>query len=236
MRAAYAIRGPVDCAPSVSIEEGVMRLLLSGFEPFGGERVNPSWEVAGAIGVAPPDGVDLELIRLPVRGRISFDRLIPAFEAGGFDAWIGLGEAGGRSHLSVERTGVNVLIDRDENLKAMPEQTLVVGGPAGYFARLPVGEVAAAMRAAGAPSQVSETAGTYICNETLYAMGNHLDTTDARAIGGFIHLPFLPEQTVEKRAGTPSMTLETQVLGVRAAIEFVRDLVVQRARVTAGAR
>ena len=90
-----------------------MRLLLSGFEPFGGERVNPSWEVAGAIGATPLDGVDLELLRLPVRGRISFDRLIPAFEAGGFDAWIGLGEAGGRSHLSVERTGVNVLIDRD---------------------------------------------------------------------------------------------------------------------------
>ena len=213
-----------------------MRLLLSGFEPFGGERVNPSWEVASAIGDAPPDGVDLELLRLPVRGRISFDRLIPAFEVGGFDAWIGLGEAGGRSHLSVERTGVNVLIDRDAEGRVMPEQTLVAGGPAGYFARLPVGEVAAAMRTAGAPAQVSETAGTYICNETLYAMGNHLEATDERAIGGFIHLPFLPEQTVEKRAGTPSMTLETQVLGVHAALEFVRDLVAQRASVTAGAR
>ena len=124
-----------------------MRLLLSGFEPFGGERVNPSWEVASAIGASPPDGVDLELLRLPVRGRISFDRLIPAFEAGGFDAWIGLGEAGGRSHLSVERTGVNVLIDRDAEGKVMPDQTLVPDGPAGYFARLLVGEVAAAMQA-----------------------------------------------------------------------------------------
>lgn len=213
-----------------------MRLLLSGFEPFGGERVNPSWEVARAIGAAPPAGVGLELLRLPVRGRISFDRLIPAFEAGGFDAWLGLGEAGGRSHLSVERTGVNVLIDRDAKGRAMPEQTLVAGGPAGYFARLPVGEVAAAMRAAGAPSQVSETAGTYICNETLFAMMDRLDTTDARAIGGFIHLPYLPAQTIDKRAGTPSMTLETQVLGVRAAIEVVRDLVAQRSDVPAGAR
>ena len=213
-----------------------MRLLLSGFEPFGGERVNPSWEVASAIGAAPPEGVDLELLRLPVRGRISFDRLIPAFEAGGFDAWIGLGEAGGRSHLSVERTGVNVLIDRDAEGRVMPDQTLVVDGPAGYFARLPVGELAAAMREAGAPSQVSETAGTYICNETLYAMMDRLDATGAGPIGGFIHLPYLPEQTIDKRAGTPSMALDAQVLGVRAAIEFVRDLVAQRAGVTAGAR
>ena len=213
-----------------------MRLLLSGFEPFGGERVNPSWEVARAVGASPPPGADIELLRLPVRGRISFDRLIPAFEAGAFDAWIGLGEAGGRSHLSVERTGVNVLIDRDADGSAMPEQTLVPGSPAGYFARLPVADAAAAMRAAGAPAQVSETAGTYICNETLYAMLDRLDATNADALAAFIHLPYLPEQTVDKRAGTPSMALDAQTLGVRAAIAFTRDLAARRVGATAAAR
>ena len=213
-----------------------MRLLLSGFEPFGGERVNPSWEVARAVAAAPPGGVDIELLRLPVRGGISFDRLIPAFEAGAFDVWIGLGEAGGRSHLSVERTGVNVLIDRDADGRAMPEQALVPDGPAAYFARLPVADLAAAMREAGAPAQVSETAGTYICNETLYAMLARLDATGGRALAGFIHLPYLPEQTVEKRAGTPSMALEAQALGVWAAIGFARSLVARRAGVAAGAR
>jgi pyroglutamyl-peptidase len=201
-----------------------MRLLLSGFEPFGGERINPSWEVASAIGEAPPAGVDLELLRLPVRGRISFERLLPTFEAGGFDAWLGLGQADGRTHISVERTGVNLLVERDASGVTLPEETIVPGAPAGYFARLPVGELAAAIRSAGAPAQVSETAGTYICNETLFAMLDHLDGAGSEVPAGFIHLPYLPEQTVDKRAGTPSMALASQVLGVRAAIEFVRDL------------
>lgn len=202
-----------------------MRLLLSGFEPFGGEALNPSWEVARAIGEAPPEGVEIELLRLPVRGRISFERLLPAFAAGDFDAWLGLGQAEGRTHLSVERTGVNVLIDRDESGRVLPEQTLVPAAPAAYFARLPVGEVASAIRSAGVPAQVSETAGTYICNETLFAMLDRLDGSDSRAAAGFIHLPYLAEQTLDKRAGTPSMPLESQVLGVRAAIECIRDLV-----------
>ena len=206
-----------------------MRLLLSGFEPFGGERVNPSWEVASALGEAPPEGVELELLRLPVRGRISFERLLPAFEAGAFDAWIGLGQAEGRTHLSVERLGVNLLIDRDADGLALPEQALVPEAPAAYFARLPVAGVAAAIRRSGSPAEVSDTAGAYICNETLFAMLHALaGTHDAPQEGpraGFIHLPYLPEQTLDKRAGTPSMALESQLRGVRAALELVRDLV-----------
>jgi len=206
-----------------------MRLLLSGFEPFGGERVNPSWEVASALGAVPAAGVELELLRLPVRGRISFERLLPAFEAGRFDAWIGLGQAEGRTHLSVERLGVNLLIDRDARGLALPEAVLVHGAPAAYFARLPVGEMAAAIRRVGTPAQVSETAGTYVCNEALFAMLHALSEAHAGALegprAGFIHLPYLPEQVVDRRAGTPSMALESQVRGVRTALELVRDLV-----------
>lgn len=206
-----------------------MRLLLSGFEPFGGERVNPSWEVASALAAAPPAGVDLQLLRLPVRGRVSFERLLPAFQAGGFDAWIGLGQAEGRAQLSVERLGVNLLIDRDARGRALPEAELVPGAPAAYFSRLAVREVAAAIRRSGTPAQVSETAGTYICNETLFAMLHALSrvhsTPREGPRAGFIHLPYLPEQTLDKRAGTPSMVLASQVRGVRAALEVVRDLV-----------
>ena len=206
-----------------------MRLLLSGFEPFGGERVNPSWEVASALGEAPPEGVELELLRLPVRGRISFERLLPAFEAGAFDAWIALGQAERRTHLSVERLGVNLLIDRDANGLALPEEALVPGAPAAYFARLPVALVAAAIRRSGSPAQVSNTAGTYVCNEALFAMLHALAGTPEGPRAGFIHLPYLPEQTLDKRAGTPSMALESQVRGVRAALELVRDVVAEPA-------
>ena len=86
------------------------------------------------------------------------------------------------------------------------------------------------MSAAGAPTRVSNTAGTYICNEVLYAIGHHLATTGRAIPAGFIHLPYLPAQTVSKPA-QPSMALETQVLGVRAAIAFVQEFVGGRERV-----
>lgn len=197
-----------------------MRLLLTGFEPFGGETVNPSWEVACAIGADPPLGVGVTTLRLPVRGRVSFEQLVPAIEAGDYDAWLGLGEAGGRAPLSVERVGINVLIDG----RGAAEQALVEDGPAAYFSKLPVAKVAAAITKAGVPAQVSNSAGTYICNEVTYVVQHHLATRGRDLPSGFIHLPFLPEQASTKPPGTPSMALETQVVGVRAAIEYIRSL------------
>jgi pyroglutamyl-peptidase len=201
-----------------------MRLLLTGFEPFGGETVNPSWQVTCALVAAPPEGVTLTTLELPVRGRISFERLLPALDAGDYDAWLGLGEAGGRPYLSVERVGINVLIDG----RGAEEQPLVEGGPAAYFSRLSVGEVAAAISKSGVPAQVSNSAGTYICNEVTYVVQHHLAGTGRTLPSGFIHLPFLPEQAASKPPGTPSMALDTQVAGVRAAIECLREIVVAR--------
>lgn len=202
-----------------------MRLLLTGFEPFGGETVNPSWQVASALAATPVEGVTLTILELPVRGRISFDRLLPVLAAGEHDAWLGLGEAGGRPFLSVERVGINLLVDG----RGAEEQPLVEGGPAAYFSRLPVAALAAAISKAGVPAQVSNSAGTYICNEVTYVVQHHLATSGRELVSGFIHLPFLPEQAAAKPTGTPSMALETQVLGVRTAIECLRDLVAARA-------
>jgi pyroglutamyl-peptidase len=199
-----------------------MRLLLTGFEPFGGETVNPSGEVARALeSAAPIEGVALTTLELPVRGRVSFERLLPALASGEYDAWLGLGEAGGRSVLSVERVGINVLIDG----RGAPEQALVEDGPAAYFSRLPVAEVAAAISKAGVPAQVSNSAGTYICNEVTYVVQHYFAGAGRETPSGFIHLPFLPEQAASKPPGTPSMALATQVAGVRAAIECLRELV-----------
>ena len=207
-----------------------MRLLLTGFEPFGGEALNPSQEVVRTIAAEPPPGIELDTLILPVVGRISFERLLPAFDAGGYDAWLGLGEAGGRPHLSVERVGINLLVDRGPLSNDHGEQPLVEDGAAAHFSTLPVTTLAEAMSTAGAPTRVSNTAGTYICNEVLYAMGHHLATTGRAIPAGFMHLPYLPAQTTSKPA-QPSMALETQVLGVRAAIAFVQELVGGRERV-----
>ncbi len=217
-----------------------MRLLLTGFEPFSGETVNPSWEVARAIEAQSPAGVELTTLELPVRGGVAFERLVPAFEqgaaGGAFDAWLGLGQAGGRPQLSVERVGINLLLERDGATAALEERALVDGGPAAYFSRLPVRELAEHMAARGAPTVVSNSAGTYICNEVTYVMQHHLASAgDGRDLpSGFIHLPYLPQQVEGKPPGTPSMALETQVLGVRAAVEFLRELVETRAPATAG--
>ena len=217
-----------------------MRLLLTGFEPFGEETVNPSWEVAQAIDAQSPAAVELTALELPVRGGVALDRLVPAFEqgaAGGpFDAWLGLGQAGGRPQLSVERVGINLLVQRDGATAALEERALVDGGPAAYFSRLPVRELAAHMAARGAPTAVSNSAGTYVCNEVAYVMQHHLaGAGGGRDVpGGFIHLPYLPQQVAGKPPGTPSMALETQLVGVRAAVEFLRELVETRAAATVG--
>ena len=208
-----------------------MRLLLTGFEPFGVETVNPSWEVARRLGEAPPEGVAVAVLELPVRARMSFERLVPILEAGEHDAWLALGEAGGRPFLSVERLGINVLIDG----RGAEEQPLVEGGPAAYFSRLPVATLASAISAAGVPAQVSNSAGTYICNEVTYVVQHHLATSGRDLPSGFIHLPFLPEQAATKPPGTPSMALETQLLGVRTAIEWLRDFVAARSGAAAPA-
>lgn len=208
-----------------------MKLLLSAFEPFGGEAVNPSGAVLRAIEGVPVPDIELTAVELPVRGGVSVELLVTAFERGNYDAWLGLGQAGGRPQLSVERMGVNLLIDRDSESAAMVERPLVEEAPAAYFAGLPVRELAERMTAAGAPATVSNDAGTYICNEALYVMRHHLATGDSELPSGFVHVPYLPQQLAGKPPGTPSMALETQTLGVRTAIEFIRELVAERGAV-----
>jgi len=201
-----------------------MRLLLTGFEPFGGEVINPSAEVVRAIVSEPPEGVEVTPLILPVRGGVGLAVLAPAFEAGGYDAWLGLGQAGGRAALSVERVGINVLIERDLETAAPQERAIVEDGPAAYFSQLPVLELASHISSGGVAAAVSNTAGTYICNEVTYAMQHWLVTRERTVPSGFIHLPFLPEQ-VQGRDGVPSMAFADQIAGVRAAVEFVRGLV-----------
>ena len=200
-----------------------MRLLLTGFEPFGGETVNPSGEIVKALAAAPPPGVDLTTMVLPVHFRSVADGILPALDS--HDAWLGLGEAGRRAHLSVERVGINVFVDSSLPVAQREELPIRERGPDAYFARFPLHEMAARMREAGAPSAVSNTAGTYCCNESIYTVQHHLAETGGDMPSGFIHVPYLPEQVADKPVGTPSMALETQLIGVRAAIDVIRERV-----------
>jgi pyroglutamyl-peptidase len=130
-----------------------------------------------------------------------------------------LGLAGGRTHVSVERVAINVDDARiADNRGAKPvDEPIAAGGPPAYFATLPVKAMVAAMRAAGVPAEVSNSAGTYVCNHLMYGVLHFLAASGRRARAGFIHLPYAEEQVLE-RPGTPAMALAAMVKGVQAGI------------------
>jgi len=194
-------------------------VLLTGFEPFGGETINPSWELARAL--------DGQLIA----GHLVHARLLPCVfgEAlAGLDQALAelkpalvlaLGQAGGRSELSLERVAINVDDARiADNAGAQPVDCPVVAdGPAAYFTTLPIKAMVAGLRDAGLPAGVSQTAGTFVCNHLFYGLQHALRGTSVRS--GFMHIPLLPEQAA-RLPGQPSMALASMTAGVRLALEL----------------
>lgn len=183
-------------------------ILLTGFEPFGGESVNPSWAAAQLAAAALQDGGrEAAAVELPcVFGRSAevlrnaISRLEPTLV-------LCVGQAGGRSGVSIERVAINVddarIPDNDGN--APIDQPVRSGGPAAYFSTLPIKAGRAAVAAAGIPVEVSQTAGTYVCNHVFYALMDTLAGRDG-VRGGFIHVPYSSEQGLQH--GAPGLALE----------------------------
>jgi len=194
--------------------------LLTGFEPFGGESINPSWEVARALEGERIGEAVVVARQLPccfgdaaARLRQLLDELQPQ--------WVlALGQAAGRADFSIERIAINIDDARiADNAGAKPVDVPVVeGGPAAFFATLPIKAMVAGLREAGLPASISQTAGTFVCNHVFYAL-MHAMQGRAGVRGGFMHLPLLPEQAA-RQAGQPSMPLATMIDGVRLAIRL----------------
>lgn len=191
-------------------------LLLTGFDPFGGDAVNPSWLVARALHGQRIAGRTVVAAQLPTVFGAAQEQLQALLALHRPALVLCLGQAGGRAALSLERVGINVNDARiADNLGAQPIDTPVVpGGPAAYFATLPVKAMARAVQRAGLPSEVSQTAGTFVCNHVLYGLMHMLDqgASAVGARGGFMHVPWLPEQ------GHPHLPLRDMVRGVHAAL------------------
>ncbi len=187
------------------------KLLITGFDPFGGAAVNPSWMAVSRL----PDRVgDFELCKLEIP--TVFDKatrvvLAKAAEFGP-DVILCVGQAGGRSAVTPERIGVNIRDGRiSDNEGNQPRGEFVAPeGPAAYFATVPVMKMAEAIEKAGIPATVSNSAGAFVCNDTLYGILHAFADTHVRC--GFIHVPFVPEQ------GEPSLPLEKIVAALEAAI------------------
>jgi pyroglutamyl-peptidase len=194
---------------------------VAGFEPFDADPVNPAWEVARTLDGWQHAGATVRAVQLPcVFGR-AVEQLDQAMAQWQPTLVICLGLAGGRSEVSLERVAINIDDARiADNAGQQPVDVAVVaGGPAAYFSTLPIKAIVRDLRAAGLPGTVSNTAGTFVCNHIFYALMHRLAQAPAatRARGGFIHLPYLPEQAA-RYPGAPSMALETQAAALRVVI------------------
>jgi pyroglutamyl-peptidase len=203
-------------------------VLLTGFEPFGGEDVNPSWEAVRALQGARIGGHRIETRCLPVVFGGALKALRKALAETKPALVVCVGQAGGRPQLSIERIAINVDDARaPDNAGNSPvDAPIVADGPAGYFATLPIKRLRAALHRAGIPAEISQTAGTYVCNHVFYGLMHALRTR--RGVrGGFVHIPYSPAQAA-RHPGAASLPVETvsealRVI-VRTALKRPQDL------------
>ena len=202
-----------------------MKILVTGFDPFGGEKINPALETIKRL----PDtilGAQIIKLEIPTVVGKSLAKITEAVEKENPDAVLSIGQAGGRSEITVERVGINIddcrIPDNEGNQPI--DEPVVKGGPAAYFVTIPIKAIVENIKAHNIPASISNTAGTFICNHVCYGIA-HLAATRTAAgkpmKSGFIHIPFLPEQVIGKPALTPSMSLETIVSGITHALEAI---------------
>ena len=202
-----------------------MKILVTGFDPFGGEKINPALETIKRL----PDAVlGARIIKLEIPTVVgkSLAKIQEAVEKENPDVVLSIGQAGGRSEITVERVGINIddcrIPDNEGNQPI--DEPIVNGGPSAYFVTVPIKAIVEKIKANNIPASISNTAGTFICNHVCYGVA-HLAAART-AVGkpmksGFIHIPFLPEQVIGKPALTPSMSLETIVSGITHALEAI---------------
>ena len=195
-------------------------VLLTGFDAFGGERVNPSWRAVRAL-----DGerIARHVVRT-ARLRCDFAtapaQLARAIAKHDPALVLCVGQAGGRAAVSLERVAINVVDARiPDNAGAQPvDEPVVAGAPAAHFASLPLKAMLAALRDAGIPAEVSSSAGTFVCNAVFFHLAEALAARAGAVRGGFVHVPWLTEQAA-RHANAPGMSLETMVAALRLCVK-----------------
>ncbi len=193
-------------------------VLITGFEPFGGETLNPSWEVVKQLDGMIIDNCRVVARQLPCVFGESLEVLNAAIDALQPSVVLAIGQAGGRVDVTVERVAINVDDARiPDNRGQQPVDVAIVpDGPAAWFSTLPIKAMVEALREAGIPASVSQTAGTFVCNHVMYGVLHKLaDRPEVK--GGFIHIPYLPEQAAA-HPGAPSMSTHTLKKGLEIAI------------------
>jgi pyroglutamyl-peptidase len=195
-------------------------ILLTGFAPFGGERRNPSWDVASQLDGHKFNGLSVKSVKLPVNCRRASEAVIQAIMTIAPAAVIGLGQAGGRPVLSLERVAINLADpradrERDGGLQGKP---VIAGGPDAYFTRLPLAAILRMLKRHGIPAAISLSAGVYVCNTVMYSALHALRRR--RTPAGFVHLPYEAAQAAQHHS-VASMSVMTMVAGVEIVLRAV---------------
>lgn len=195
------------------------KVLLTGFDPFGEERINPATEAVQSIDGEIIDDYEVSTLEVSTVFDKCIQQLKDAIEEVTPDLVICVGQAGGRSDISLERVAINVNDARipDNDGKQPIDTSVIQSGPSAYWSTLPIKAIVESLKNNGIPASVSQTAGTFVCNHIFYGLMHELYTMHPSVRGGFIHIPFLPEQAAAK-PGQPSMDLNRIIEGLKIAI------------------
>lgn len=205
-----------------------MKVLITGFDPFGGESVNPALEAVKAL----PDtiaGAEIIKLEIPTVFRKSLEKIEENIIKHSPDIVISIGQAGGRFGVTPERVAINIDDVRiEDNEKNQPiDITIFEDGETAYFTNLPIKAMVKEMQDGGIPASVSNTAGTFVCNHVMYGIMYMIDKKYPNIKGGFIHVPYIPSQVVTK-PNMPSMSASDITKGlelcIKAAIENNEDV------------
>ena len=201
-----------------------MKVLITGFDPFGGEPINPALEAVKLL----PDtisGAEIIKLEIPTVFRKSLAKIEEAIELHNPDIVISIGQAGGRFGITPERVAINIDDARiEDNEGNQPlNGPIFEDGENAYFSSLPIKAMVAEIRKADIPASVSNSAGTYVCNHLMYGVLYTIAKKYPSMCGGFMHVPFITSQVVNRPTNAPSLSLDTIVKGIEAACKAIAE-------------
>ncbi len=196
------------------------KVLLTGFDPFGEEEINPATEVVKKIAGEKIEGYEIKAIEIPTVYKKSVEKVIEKIEEIKPDFVISVGQAGGRTDICLERVAINIDDYRIEDNEGNQPVDEIINkeGKNAYFSNLPIKEMVSDIKESGIPAKVSNSAGTFVCNHVMYGLLHYIEKNGLDIQGGFIHIPFLPSQVVDKK-NKASMSLDTVKKGLEVAIK-----------------
>jgi pyroglutamyl-peptidase len=196
-----------------------VKVLITGFDPFGGEKINPAWEAVKGIKDII-EGAKIIKLEIPTVFNKSIEKVKEAMELEKPDIVLCIGQAGGRYDMTVERVAINVDDARIEDNEGNQPIDIPVfeDGENAYFSNLPIKAMVEEIKGQGIPASISNSAGTFVCNHIMYGVLYHINKTYKNMRGGFIHVPFINEQVLDKK-NQPYMPVEHISKALEAAIK-----------------